>query len=291
MRRGYEAVARSELEPLFKGYLADVRRLGVWWTRSDDAPQRSDSRSRASRSAHGRDAGADPAAHGTGRRQAQLLSPEQSAFLDALSRELQSKTGAQAAVLTVETTAPEDLFDYGLRVAQAWQLGSKAKDDGLLLVVASRDRKLRFFTGYGSRACCRTASSAASSTPTHSPCFSAASSGRASGTAMNAARARDRGRSPACSSPARRHSAAPRPSSSRSDPRWIFLLLLLGLLLLRYYGSSPGRARAALPSRVSGRRPRLRRLRRGLWRGRRLGGGGFGGGGGGFGGGGAGRGW
>ena len=52
-------------------------------------------------------------------------------------------------MLTVESTAPEDIFDYGLRVAEAWQLGSREKDDGLLLVVASRDRKLRFFTGYG----------------------------------------------------------------------------------------------------------------------------------------------
>jgi uncharacterized protein len=78
-----------------------------------------------------------------------LLAPAQRERLDALARELQSKTGAQMAVLTVESTAPEDIFGYGMRVAEAWQLGSREKDDGLLLVVASRDRKLRFFTGYG----------------------------------------------------------------------------------------------------------------------------------------------
>ena len=78
-----------------------------------------------------------------------LLSPSQRAVLDTLARELQAKTGAQMAVLTVESTAPEEIFGYGMRVAEAWQLGSREKDEGLLLVLASRDRKLRFFTGYG----------------------------------------------------------------------------------------------------------------------------------------------
>lgn len=78
-----------------------------------------------------------------------LLSPPQRAVLDTLARELQARTGAQMAVLTVESTAPEEIFGYGLRVAEAWQLGSRETDDGLLLVLASRDRKLRFFTGYG----------------------------------------------------------------------------------------------------------------------------------------------
>ena len=78
-----------------------------------------------------------------------LLSPSQRAVLDTLARELQAKTGAQMAVLTVESTAPEEIFGYGMRVAEAWQLGSREKDEGLLLVLASRDRRLRFFTGYG----------------------------------------------------------------------------------------------------------------------------------------------
>ena len=66
-----------------------------------------------------------------------------------LAFELKQKTGAEIAVLTVRTTAPEDIFDFGMRVADAWKLGSAEKDDGLLLVVAVDDRRAHFFTGYG----------------------------------------------------------------------------------------------------------------------------------------------
>lgn len=66
-----------------------------------------------------------------------------------LAFELKQKTGAEIGVLTVRTTAPEDVFTYGMRVADAWKLGSAEKDDGLLLVVATGDRKAHFFTGYG----------------------------------------------------------------------------------------------------------------------------------------------
>jgi len=69
--------------------------------------------------------------------------------ITALSYELKQKTGAEIAVLTVPTTAPEDVFTYGMRVADAWKLGSEQKDDGLLLVVATDDRKMHFFSGYG----------------------------------------------------------------------------------------------------------------------------------------------
>jgi uncharacterized protein len=69
--------------------------------------------------------------------------------ISALARELRDKTGAEMAVLTVATTAPEDVFGFGMRVAEAWKLGTAQQDNGVLLVVAVDDRKLHLFTGYG----------------------------------------------------------------------------------------------------------------------------------------------
>jgi uncharacterized protein len=71
---------------------------------------------------------------------------------DTLERELQafeSRKGSQIAVLIVATTRPEAIEQYSLRVAEAWKLGRKGIDDGVLLLVAKDDRELRIEVGYG----------------------------------------------------------------------------------------------------------------------------------------------
>jgi uncharacterized protein len=71
---------------------------------------------------------------------------------DTLERELQafeSRKGSQIAVLIVPTTRPEAIEQYSLRVAEAWKLGRKGIDDGVLLLVAKDDRELRIEVGYG----------------------------------------------------------------------------------------------------------------------------------------------
>jgi uncharacterized protein len=70
----------------------------------------------------------------------------------ALEQELaafESRKGAQLAVLMVPTTQPETIEQYGLRVAEQWQLGRADVDDGALLLVAKDDRALRIEVGYG----------------------------------------------------------------------------------------------------------------------------------------------
>jgi uncharacterized protein len=62
---------------------------------------------------------------------------------------LKDKTGAEIAVLTVPTTDPLDDFTYAMRIADAWKVGRKGQDTGVLIVLATRDRKLRILTGYG----------------------------------------------------------------------------------------------------------------------------------------------
>lgn len=71
---------------------------------------------------------------------------------DTLERDLQNfeaRKGAQIAVLIVPTTKPESVEQYGIRVAEAWKLGRKGIDDGVLLLIAKEDRELRIEVGYG----------------------------------------------------------------------------------------------------------------------------------------------
>jgi uncharacterized protein len=63
--------------------------------------------------------------------------------------DLKRQTGAEIAVLTVPTTEPLDDFSYAMRVADAWKVGAKGEDTGVLILLATQDRKLRILTGYG----------------------------------------------------------------------------------------------------------------------------------------------
>jgi len=80
---------------------------------------------------------------------AHVVGPDVARRIDALARELQAKTGAEIAVLTVPTTAPLDDFSYAMRVAEAWKVGKRKEDTGLLVLLAVQDRKVRVVTGYG----------------------------------------------------------------------------------------------------------------------------------------------
>jgi len=80
---------------------------------------------------------------------ASTLSQDERAALEAKLAAFEQKTGAQMAVLVVPTTLPEPIEAYAIRVADAWKVGRKGRDDGVLLVVAKDDRRLRLEVGYG----------------------------------------------------------------------------------------------------------------------------------------------
>jgi uncharacterized protein len=61
----------------------------------------------------------------------------------------EKQNGAQIAVLTIDSLDGEVLDDYSLKVAQTWKLGRKGVDDGVLLLIAKDDRKMRIEVGYG----------------------------------------------------------------------------------------------------------------------------------------------
>ena len=57
--------------------------------------------------------------------------------------------GPQLQYLLVKTLDGDPIEDYSMRVAEAWKLGTKGKDDGVLVVVAVKDRKVRIEVGGG----------------------------------------------------------------------------------------------------------------------------------------------
>ncbi|MDB5954255.1 TPM domain-containing protein [Ramlibacter sp.] len=63
--------------------------------------------------------------------------------LDDKLAAFEQKKGTQIAILLVPTTQPEDIASYANRVGNAWKIGRKQVGDGILVVVAKNDRKVR----------------------------------------------------------------------------------------------------------------------------------------------------
>jgi len=74
------------------------------------------------------------------------LDAGQKQALEAKLAAFEKARGAQIVVLLVPTTQPEDIVDYTQRVGDLWKIGRKDVGDGLLLVVAKNDRKVRIAT-------------------------------------------------------------------------------------------------------------------------------------------------
>lgn len=76
---------------------------------------------------------------------ANVFDGESEARLESALRELKEKSAVEFAVVTVETTGGQPIFDYSLAVAKGWGIGPKdtSKGGGLLLLLATKDRKWR----------------------------------------------------------------------------------------------------------------------------------------------------
>jgi uncharacterized protein len=75
--------------------------------------------------------------------QTATLSAAQVAALETKLAGFEAQAGPQIVVLMVRSTAPEDIAAYAQRVADQWKIGRREVGDGLLLVVAKDDRRLR----------------------------------------------------------------------------------------------------------------------------------------------------
>lgn len=78
-----------------------------------------------------------------------ILNPSTENKISTLASELDRKTSAQLAVVTVKTTYPETVEGYAVGLFEKWGIGQKGKDNGVLLLVASQDRRVRIEVGYG----------------------------------------------------------------------------------------------------------------------------------------------
>ncbi len=84
--------------------------------------------------------------------QANLLTSEQELDISSKSAALEAQSGRQFVVATVNSLEGRPIEDYGYRLGRAWGIGSEGKDDGVILLVAPNEHKVRIEVGYGATA-------------------------------------------------------------------------------------------------------------------------------------------
>ena len=83
--------------------------------------------------------------------QADLLRPEQEFDLKSKSEALEAATGRQFVVATVKSLEGRTIEEYGYQLGRHWKIGDEKRDDGVILLVAPNEKKVRIETGYGAR--------------------------------------------------------------------------------------------------------------------------------------------
>src|SRR5450631_4306597 len=78
-----------------------------------------------------------------------MLSADERARLEQKLADYEHKTSRQFALLTIDSLDGDDLEGFSIRVAEAWKLGQKGQDNGLVLLLVKNDHKLRIEVGYG----------------------------------------------------------------------------------------------------------------------------------------------
>ena len=69
--------------------------------------------------------------------------------MNALISELEEKTSAEIAVVTIPSIAPYSEFEYAQMLFDKWKIGKKGKDNGVIVLLAVKERRWRIQTGYG----------------------------------------------------------------------------------------------------------------------------------------------
>ena len=78
-----------------------------------------------------------------------LLSPQAEQALTARLKSLEDATGRQMVVATIPDLQGYSIEDYGYQLGRTWGIGDAKRDDGVLLIVAPNERKVRIEVGYG----------------------------------------------------------------------------------------------------------------------------------------------
>lgn len=90
-----------------------------------------------------------PALSGRVTDQARMLSPESLQRLEQKLGAFERETSNQVVVLTVPSLQGDDIDRFSIRTAEAWKIGQKGRDNGVLLVIAQAERKVRIEVGMG----------------------------------------------------------------------------------------------------------------------------------------------
>ena len=81
--------------------------------------------------------------------QADVLTPDEERALSGKSEALEREVGPQFVIVTVKSLGGQPIEQYGVQLGRRWGIGSKERNDGLLLIVAPAERKARIEVGYG----------------------------------------------------------------------------------------------------------------------------------------------
>lgn len=81
--------------------------------------------------------------------EASLLTPEQRAELERKLEKIERTTSIQIVIVTIPSLDGEPIEDYSVRLAQQWRIGQKGLDNGVVILVAKAERKVRLEVGYG----------------------------------------------------------------------------------------------------------------------------------------------
>src|ERR687891_2064332 len=90
-----------------------------------------------------------PALRGRVNDYAGMVPPDKAQQLEDRLARFETETGHQVAVLTIPSLEGEPIEDFSIRVAESWKIGQKGFDNGAILLIAQKDRKLRIEVGYG----------------------------------------------------------------------------------------------------------------------------------------------
>ncbi|MEQ9377422.1 MAG: TPM domain-containing protein [Imperialibacter sp.] len=80
---------------------------------------------------------------------ADVLTDDQEANLGELLKSLEDSIGSQLVILTLDSLGELTIEEYSIQVAENWQIGRANYDDGILIMLAIKDRKIRIEVGYG----------------------------------------------------------------------------------------------------------------------------------------------
>lgn len=80
---------------------------------------------------------------------AEMLSPDFRGELEKDLKDFENETTAEIAVVTIEALNDYSIEEYSVQLFEQWQIGKKEKDNGILLLVSQKDRKMRIEIGYG----------------------------------------------------------------------------------------------------------------------------------------------